>query len=149
MLHLHVIFAALLQNVEMTYSPRRGYFQHYDLNILCAHVDGERFPSRSLTPDFTTGHFLEAYETLSGRAYNIDRTIDIKRQEFALGYSMYIIRVMLGEPDASTYGLVQKGSVRLELKFRDPIPSTVSAIVYAEFDSFVEIDREQNVIMDY
>ena len=26
MLHLHVIFAAQLQNVEMTYSPRRDYF---------------------------------------------------------------------------------------------------------------------------
>ena len=27
-LHLHVIFAAQLQNVEMTYSPRQGYFSN-------------------------------------------------------------------------------------------------------------------------
>ena len=50
-------------------------FQHYDLNFLCAHVDGERFPSRPLTPDFDNGHFLEAYETLfvGTGIYNSDR----------------------------------------------------------------------------
>ena len=106
-------------------------FQHYDLNFLCAHVDGERFPSRPLTPDFDNGHFLEAYETLfvGTGVYNTDRTIDIKRQEFAHGYAMYIIRLMPGEPDAPSFDLVQNGSVRLELKFKDPIPSTATAIV--------------------
>ena len=37
----------------------------------------------------------------------IDRTIDIKRQEFAHGYFMYIIQLMLPvNPDAPTFDLV-------------------------------------------
>ena len=39
-------------------------FQLFDLNFLCAHVDGERFPSRLIISDFVNGHFLEAYETI-------------------------------------------------------------------------------------
>ena len=37
-------------------------FQHYYLNILCAHIDREHFPSRFLT--HANGHFLVAYKTL-------------------------------------------------------------------------------------
>ena len=73
----------------------------------------------------------------------------MKRHEFAHGYSMYVIRLMPGEPDAPSFDLAQNGSVQLELKFKDPIPSTATTIVYAEFDSFVEIDRERYVTMDY
>ena len=126
-------------------------FQHCNLNFLCAHVDGERFPTQPFTPFLANGHFLEAYETLSVETgvYNKDRTIDIKHKEFAHGYSMYIIRLIPGEPDAPTFDLVQNGSIRLELEIKDHIPSTATAIVYAELDSLVEIDRGRNVTMDY
>ena len=90
------------------------------------------------------------YETLfvGTGVYNTDRTIDIKHQEFAHGYSVYIIRFIPGEPDAPSFDLVQNGTIRLDLKFTDLIPSTATAIVYAKFDSFVENDKERNTTMD-
>ena len=124
----HRIVIGLVDMEAFSSKISRNYFnfQHFDLNFLCAHVDEERFPSRPLTPDFADVHFLEAYETLFVGA---DRTIDIKRHEFAHGYSMYTIRLMPGKPDAPSFDLVHNGSVRLELKFKDTIPSTATAML--------------------
>ena len=46
--------------------------------------------------DCDNGHFLEDFETLfvGTDVYKKDRTIDIKHQEFAQGYYLYIKRLM-------------------------------------------------------
>ena len=126
-------------------------FQHFSLSYLCCHVNGNRIPNRALTPDFANGNFVRAYETLfSGLGIrNEDKAVDIRRVEYAQGYTLYILRLCAGEPDSIAYDLVQNGTVRLEMKFETPLPTTVTALVYAEYDNIIEIDRDRNVILDY
>ena len=126
-------------------------FQHFSLNYLCCHVNGDRIPNRALTPDFTNGNFVRAYETLfTGMGIrNEDKSVEVRRVEYAEGYTLYILRLCAGEADSIAYDLVQNGTVRLEMKFKTPLPTTVTALVYAEFDNIIEIDRDRNVILDY
>jgi hypothetical protein len=47
------------------------------------------------------------------------------------------------------YDLTQRGNVRLEMKFKAALIGTVTAIVYAEFQDQLEIDRDRSVIADF
>ena len=53
----------------------------------------------------------------------------------------------LGEDDH--FNLIKRGSLRLFLKFGEPLPQTVIVIVYAEFQNVLENDRNRNVFYDY
>ena len=48
-----------------------------------------------------------------------------------------------------TFDLVLNGSIRLEMKFKTAITETLTAVVYAEYDNLLEIDRDRSVILDY
>ena len=78
-----------------------------------------------------------------------DRFTDISRTEYPNGYTLYIIQLCPGEPDGMTFDLVQNGSVRLEMKFKTAVVETLTALVYAEYDNLLEIDRDRSVILDY
>ena len=39
--------------------------------------------------------------------------------------------------------------MRIEMHFRDALPTTVNVIAYAEFESMLEIDESPNIIYDY
>ena len=126
-------------------------FQHFNLSSLCAYVDGERFPTRPLQPDFVNGDTVEAYQSLfNGTGMRDDnRGLVFDREMYDKGYTMYIIQLSPGEPDSMAYDLTQRGNVRLEMKFKLPLVSTVTAIVYAEYDDQIEIDRDRNVMVDF
>ena len=126
-------------------------FQHFNLNYLCVHVDGERVPTRLLTPDYTNGHFVRAFETLfTGVGIkNEDKSVDIRRIDYPRGYTVYVLHLCPGEPDSMAYDLVQNGTAHLETKFGTPLFNTVSTIVYAEFENLIEISSFRDVILDY
>ena len=126
-------------------------FDHHGLNYLCAYVDGVRYPNRALTPDFENGKYIEAYQTLfNGTGLrNDNQSLAITRDSFAKGYTLYVIHLGNAEPDSMAYDLIQKGQVRIEMKFKLALPNTVTAIVYAEYEDQIEIDRDRNVFVDF
>ena len=125
-------------------------FQHFGLNYLCVYVDGERYPNKPLEPNFTTGNFLDCL----GSVYDgtgirdDDRTLVINRKNYDKGYAIYVIQLTPSEPDCVATDLVQKGNIRLEMKFSDALPKTVTTLVYAEYDDQIEIDNDRNVFID-
>ena len=66
---------------------------NFNLNHVCAFVDGERFPSRALTPNFAANDHQEVYETsFTGNGIKRDlRTIDITRADYSNDHSVIII----------------------------------------------------------
>ena len=125
-------------------------FQHFGLNYLCVYVDGERYPNKPLEPNFTTGNFLDCL----GSVYDgtgirdDDRTLVINRKNYDKGYAIYVIQLTPSEPDCVATDLVQKGNIRLEMKFSAALPKTVTSLVYAEYDDQIEIDNDRNVFID-
>ena len=125
-------------------------FQPFGLNYLCAYVDGERYPTKALQPDFTNGKFLDCLGSLyDGTGMrNDDRTLAIRRENYAEGYALYVIHMSPGEPDCPAYDLSQKGNIRLEMKFNGPLAKTITTLVYAEYDDQLEIDNDRNIMID-
>ena len=128
-------------------------FKHFDLNYFALHCNGETIPWKPLRLRFDgIGYdYIMAYQTLF-QGTNIlhqDRGVPIDREEFAQGYSLFAFDLSPDASDGAHLNPIQTGSVRLELQFQNPLPSTVNLIVYAEWDSMLEITKSRHVIADF
>ena len=101
--------------------------------------------------NFGAHQFIHAYHGLftgTGKE-NRDEGNCISRNDFENGYALYAFDLSpdLGEDDH--FNLTRQGGVRLDLKFADGLPNTVTVIAYAEFENVIEIDRNRNVVFDF
>lgn len=134
-----------------SYGQNPYNFHHYNLSQLKVYVDGQQGYIAPIEPDYAGGQYMSAYLSLfSGTAKLFrDEGLDISRRDYPNGYAIYAFDLSpdLGEQDH--FNLSREGNLRLEAKFSVPLPNTVNAIIYAEFDNVIEIDRNKNVIFDY
>ncbi|XP_052123372.1 uncharacterized protein F54H12.2-like [Frankliniella occidentalis] len=127
-------------------------FQDFNLNHLQLKKDGENVPSQPLTPDFSNDLYVEAYNTLfSGTGIHWkDDGNNISYGDYAKGTTLYAFDLT---PDLSAsqphWNLQRHGSLRLDLRFAEPLPVAINCVVYAEFQNLIEIDKDRNVIVDY
>jgi hypothetical protein len=45
--------------------------------------------------------------------------------------------------------VLKQGNLRVEIHFAEALTTTINVIMYAEFDNFIEIDRNRAVVFDY
>ncbi|CAK6972119.1 hypothetical protein F2P81_025531 [Scomber scombrus] len=85
--------------------------------------------------------------TATGRHLK-DLPLSINRREFEQGYSLFVFNLKAGE-DADALSPVTSGNLRLEMRFRTPLPHTTTLIVYACYESILEINSKRQVLVDY
>ena len=74
--------------------------------------------------------------------------IAIYRNDYANNYALYSFDLTADLGDEENFSLMRQGSVRLVLKFGQALATTVTVVVYTEFENVIEIDRNRNVIND-
>ena len=126
-------------------------FEHFDLDYLALFVDGVQVPSKPLQPDFETKNYMRCYSSLfTGTGLmSHDTGNRINREEYGAGFTLFAFDLSPDLDDSGHFHLIKQGNLRLELHFKTPLPVTASAIVYAEFENVIEIDKARNVIFDY
>ena len=128
-------------------------FKHFNLNFLALYIDGEQLPWKPLKPKFVgpDSNYLMAYQTLFSGLNNLHQNSgnDISRSDYANGYTLYAFDLTPDLCSGGHFNLIRSGNVRLELAFRDPLINTVNVLVYAEYDSILEIDKSRNILIDY
>ena len=126
-------------------------FQHYDIDFMALYVDGVQIPSKPLQPDFASENHMRSYASLFNGTglMSKDQGNDISRDEYGRGYTLFAFDLTPDLSDSGHFQLVKHGNLRLELHFKTQLPQTVNAIVYAEFDNVIEIDKARNVLFDY
>lgn len=140
-------------NGSYTKNPFR--FKLYGANTIKLNVDGEMIPFQPINLKLARAsetNFMEAYQTLfsgTGRLF-ADSGIDIERSEYNRGYSLLAFDLT---PDlcssSAHFNQKQKGNVSLEIQFTTGLPNAINLIVFAEFESVVEIDYSRHVTFDY
>ena len=135
-----------------TFAKNPFHAKHNKLNFLALYVDGQQVPAKPLQPKFgADGTYVRSYLNLfagTGKVFQ-DEGNDITRQEFAEGYTLFAFDITPDCCDGPHFNLVHKGNLRVEMHFDDPLEQTVNVIVYGEFESVLEIDRNRNVVYDY
>lgn len=137
-------------NGRITLNPYN--FKNYDLSFLCCYLDSSPIPTKPFVCDFGKKQYVRAYNSLF-EGCNIDHADignGISREDYAGGYMLIAIDLTPDHESSKPHLSVPKtGSLRIELKFSKPLPEGVTAIIYSEFASMIEIDKNRNVVTDY
>lgn len=128
-------------------------FEHFNLNYFSLSVDGVQIPSRHLQPNFDDNLFVESYHSLFtgiGLHY-LNRGNCISRESFKSGYCLFAFDLT---PDLSAnscdhFNLIKHGSIRIDVRFKNALEHNINCLVYAEFNSVVEIDSTRQIITDF
>ncbi|EFN80167.1 Uncharacterized protein F54H12.2, partial [Harpegnathos saltator] len=129
-------------------------FQHCGINFFSLYVDGTQIPSRPLQPKFSDNEVLytEAHHTLVSRTgiHFLNETNSISREDYPAGYTLFAFDLTpdLSANCAGQWNLVKHGSLRMEVRFERALTTTVNCLVYAEFQSVLEIDSSRQVVVD-
>ncbi|GFT83965.1 uncharacterized protein F54H12.2 [Trichonephila clavipes] len=122
-------------------------FNHYYMNFLEVYVDGQPMPHQPLELDFEKDNYIRAYQNL----YLQSEGLYLSRTEFPKGYALYLFDLSLDLCDEEHFNLIKHSNLRIELKFNiyKVLEQTVSLIVFAEFESLIEINKTRNVLFDF
>jgi len=128
------------------------HFHHYEMSNLVLFVNGLQNPSEPLTIDCSsTFGATRAYETLfsSTGIYHDDRAHMITLEMFTKGFYVLGFDLTPGrDADKEHIILPRQGNVRIEARFKTPLPEPVTCILYAEFPGYIEIDHSRNVTVE-
>ena len=136
-----------------SYGTNPYNFQHFNLNKFGVFLDGQQIPLRPLTSKFSEDggqQYILNYQTLySGlnKQYKDFGSI-VDREDYPNGYCLLCLDLTPDYSGGGHFQLRKNGNLRLELGFAEPLPSTVNVVVYAEFESVIEIDRSRTVFVD-
>lgn len=145
------VIIAMVDDAAMSGELSRNPYEmkHNHITYLSTSINGQQIPSQPLKPDFDKDEYARAYMTLFSAGGNIfkDRGIDISRNEYAQGYTIFAFDISptVGQDSLS---LIRKGNFRIEMHFAVPLPNTVNLLLYAEFDDVFEITKERQVLLD-
>ena len=114
-------------------------------------VDGQQVPAKPLQPKFgADGTYVRSYLNLfagTGKMFQ-DGGNDITRQDFAEVCTLFAFDITPDCCYGPHFNLVHEGNLREEMHFDEPLEQTVNVIVYGEFVSVLEINRNRNVVYD-
>ena len=115
-------------------------------------VGGHSYPGPVYKPDFTNKNYVRDYMDLMEvfNYYNTDDTNGLTYKEFGNGYTIYAFDRTPDCNISSDYRHPHLGhDIRLDIKFKRNLTETINVLIYACFDSEVQITKIRDVIPDY
>lgn len=126
-------------------------FEHFNHNYLNVSTDSNLHIT-PLKPNFTSKLYVSSYNTLfTNTGINFsDSGSDISREEYANGYNMSVFDLTSDiTAHEAHWGAQSSGSLRIEVQFEKSLTSPITAIVFAEFNNLIEIDKHRQITLDY
>ena len=150
------IFVAMVDNTAFTGNLIKNpyNFKHNNVNYLALVVDGEQIPSTPYTPDFPNRLITREYmgymealnqltsDTISGPSK------DGWYQQPIFGFNL-APDLSDGVQGSGHVNRIKRGSMRLELRFSIALMNTTTVLIYCEYDSLLQIDKNREVYLDF
>lgn len=137
-------------NGDITKNPY--YFKHNNLSEIALRVNGVSHPGPPYKPDFSSSQFVRSYVdfmTVFGY-YNTDDSNGFTMREFKNGYTIYAFDLTADSDITAPYRQANvPHNIRLDLAFKDTLTTTINVLIYAVFDSTIEITRLRDIILHY
>jgi hypothetical protein len=122
-------------------------FKHHDVNFISFKYNGKQIPSDPYTPNFEKKLFIREYRDLfdhTGILHNDLGTMITP--DYYMG-GMFFVPLDFS-PDLCNgrhFHPTKTGVIDLELRFRVPLPKSITVIMYAVFNCVVVLDNQFNV----
>ena len=133
------------------YKKNPFYFKNYDVRKVSTLVNGESLPGQPIKVDFENNLYMDGYRSLflACGKLNANEGIDISRDEYKDGYTLFGFDLSPSICNGGHSEPVRQGTLKIELEFQKALPSTISVIAYAEFESTITVDKFRNVTKNY
>ena len=127
------------------------HFEHFDVSDIGFFVNGEATPCPAYKLDLENGIYLQGLNSLykiTGKTME-NSDIGITRDTYQQGYTLIGFDVdPTTSPDFRYVGKPREGHTKLEIRFKNGLPSPVTAILYATFPEIMTIDQARNVRLE-
>lgn len=120
-------------------------FAHFEVSYFSVLVDEEQICFKPLKLDFENNEMLLGFYTLltaSGVAHQ-DLGIGINRNAYKTSSKSLFAFNLSPTVEEDVFAINKTGNIRFDIKFKKPLPKPVSAIIYAEFNSVLEINKDR------
>ena len=109
---------------------------------MCLYIDGVKISSKSLQLNVKNNQlYVDCCDSLfSGTGIHFLKEGNrITREAYPIGYCLFAFDLThdLCANDCTQWNLIKHGSVRLDVRFDDPLTTTVNCIVYAEYENIM------------
>ena len=127
-------------------------FQHFNMNKLALYADGDYVVYKPFEPNFKNNDYIREYCStfMSLNMFNTDDSNGITYEQYKSGYFFMLYDMT---PDSNlgsgSVNISKPGNLRLELSFESALRTTVNVLLYAIYDSKVEITQLRDVLASY
>ena len=126
------------------------YFDHFDVSSIGLYKDGQALPHRQIyTPDFTNKLFtLDYVKSMIQNTQHLNTNLNngIGMDRFSKGYTFFTFN-LTPDFDMDQPQLPRDGNLRLDIQFRKKLAHAINVIVYATFDSQLQITKDRQIIV--
>ena len=127
-------------------------FEHFNVNSVGLFRDGQAIPYRDLyEPDFENKLYTREYVKSiihQTQHLNTNLTNGIDMEKFANGGYTFFTFNLTHDFDYTQSQMPRDGNLRLEVKFAGALAKSINVIVYATFDSQLQITKDRQIICD-
>ncbi len=132
-----------------TFGENPFNFKHFGLTYVQAIVEGKAFPAQPLTPDFESGNYCRTYWHHLMSLASSGGDCPVSYQDFRHGFCILSLDFTASLLDGSqSLELARSGTVRLELKFEQPLDEPIHCLLMSESDGFIEISRNREILIE-
>ena len=126
------------------------HFEHFNACSVGLFRDGQSLPYRELyEPNFKEGLYTRDYMKSivhCTQHLNTNLTNGIDMDRFAKeGYTFFTFN-LTPEFDYNQRQMPRDGNLRLELKFAEPLVKAINVLIYATFDSSLQITKDREIL---
>lgn len=143
------IIFVLVDNDAFTGNLKKNplHYKHNAINNVALRLDGEALPYENYLLDFDQNQTAQAFEGLLqavGRADTNDELL-FDLEDYSKGYSIFGFE--LQNTTGHCLDLVKQGNLSLEVKLSGATTAAVTLVVYLQFDSILQIDKDKIVTL--
>lgn len=128
-------------------------FEHFNLKRVACYVNGSLI-ARPYDMKYTRNG---GYDSQASRAYyslyeSVGSVLGITLEEYIENKNLYAFNLALDQSSScisECINPIQQGSLSVVFEFDSPLIEPISAIIYSEFCSLVEIDLSRNVLTNF
>ena len=147
------VFIGMIDNTAFTgsFTENPFNFQHNNISSIAVFMNGKSVPGNPLKMDFTSGDFLEGYNSLflTAGKLNRDEGGTIARKDYARGFTLFGFDLTPTLCHGEHQDFKQNGNLRILLEFKEALPRSTTVIVYAEFENTLSVYKSRQVLKDY
>lgn len=128
------------------------HFKHNRLSEIALRVNGVSHPGPPYRPDFTSSQYVRSYADVMNvfGYFNTDDTNGLTMYDFKHGYTLYAFDLTADNDITAPYRQANvPHNIRLDLQFKASLTRTINVLIYAVFDSTIEITKLRDVILHY